>query len=127
MKAQIAVEFIIIFGVFLIAVIVIALASWNNVANAEKTAVDFEAYRVLGMASDRINTAFLEGDGFSTGLVLPGKIGVHDYTIELDGNELFIHVNQASFSGRLLTDNVTGTLAKGDNTISNVNGAVVIS
>jgi hypothetical protein len=126
-KAQIAMEFMIIFSVFLIAIILIVLAVWNNIANAEKSSIDFEAGRILKLASGRINTAYLEGDGFSIGLAIPEKIGVYDYTLQFEGSTLWLYVNQISYPGKLLTTSITGTLAKGENTIKNVNGTIVIA
>ena len=126
-KAQIAMEFMIIFSVFLIAIILIVLAVWNNIANAEKSSIDFEAGGILKLASGRINTAYLEGDGFSIGLAIPEKIGVYDYTLQFEGSTLWLYVNQISYPGKLLTTSITGTLAKGENTIKNVNGTIVIA
>ena len=127
MKAQVALEFMFIFGVFLMGVTVVALSAWNGVANAERASVDFEARRVLNLASDMINTAYLEGDGFYIGFAVPEKIGTQNYTIQIEGSMLWLTVSENSYSDRLLTPNITGSLAKGENTLSNVNGVVVIS
>lgn len=126
-KAQLAVEFMIIFSVFLIAIILILLAVWNNIANAEKSSIDFEADRILNLASGRINTAYLEGQGFSIGLAIPEKIGVYNYTLQFEGSTLWLYASQISYSSKLLTQNITGILAKGKNTIKNVNGVIVIT
>ncbi len=127
MKAQVAVEFMIIFGVFLIGITIVALAAWNNIANAEKTAIDFETNRILNLISSKINTAYLEGSGFSSGLSIPEKIGLNNYTLQLENNTLWLNVAGTSRSRKLLTTNISGTLAWGDNMIENVNGMVVIS
>jgi hypothetical protein len=126
-KAQIATEFIVIFSIFLVAMILIVLAVWNNIANAEKSTIDFEANRILGLASGRINTAYLEGSGFSIGLAIPEKIGVYDYVLQFDGSTLWLYAGGVSYPGKLLTPNITGTLAKGENTITNSNGMIVIT
>ncbi len=126
-KGQIAAEFMTIFSVFLIAVIMIALAVWNNVASAERAAADFEAERVVGLVSGRINTAYLEGDGFSIGLAVPEKLAGLEYALQIDGNTVWITAGQHSYSAKLLTGNITGTPAKGGNTVRNVGGTVVIS
>jgi hypothetical protein len=126
-KGQIAAEFMVVFGIFLVGIILIVFAVWNSVGNAEKAAVDLEANRVLGIAASRINTVYLGGDGFSIGLAIPEKIGVYDYEIQFDGNLLMIELGQYTYADKLLTRDITGTLAKGENTISNVNGTVVIS
>jgi len=127
MKAQVAVEFMLIFGVFLLGITIVVLAAWNNIASAEKAALDFEANRILNLISGRINTAYLEGNGFSIGLSIPEKIGLNNYTLQLENNILWLNVTGASYSRKLLTSNISGTLAWGEKTIENVNGMVVIS
>ena len=127
MKAQVAVEFMLIFGVFLLGIVFTIIASWNNMANAEKSTIDFEVNRILGLVANRINTAYLEGDGFSIGLNIPEKIGLYDYTLQIEGNILWLSVNEFSQSKKLLTTNITGSLAKGDNMVKNVDGGVEIA
>ena len=127
MKAQAAVEFMIIFGAFLVALTLVAIAAWNNIVNINESTIDFEANRILNLIRDRINTAYLEGHGFSIGLVIPEKIGVYDYTLDIEENSLWLTINEFSYSSRLLTSNITGNLQGGENKIENVNGGIVIS
>lgn len=127
MKAQVAMEFMIIFGIFLAATIVISIAVWNNIADEEKTYVDFEASRIIDLAAGRINTAYIEGNGFSINLVVPEKLGLYNYTLQLDGNMIWLHTLNVTYSRKLLTPDITGTLAAGENKISNVDGAIVIT
>lgn len=127
MKAQVAIEFMIIFGLFIVALTLIALASWNNMANIHKSTIDFDAHRILTLASDRINTVYLEGDGFSTTVTIPEKIGNYDYSLYIEGNIMWVDVNGLSYSKRLLTSNITGALDHGTNSVSNSYGEVVIS
>ncbi len=127
MKAQVAIEFMLIFGVFLLGITIVALAAWNNIANAEKSSMDFEARRILNLISGRINTVYLEGHGFSIDLVVPEKIGVSDYAITIDENTLWLELNGVSYTSKLLASNITGSIEKGENTVTNVNGVVVLS
>ena len=127
MKAQVALEFIIIFGVFLVALILVTLSAWGNVMNINKSTIDFESVRILNLAANRMNTVYLEGDGFSIGLVIPEKIGNFNYTINIEDNTLWLEINELSYSKRLLASNITGTLSKGTNTIKNMDGGLVIS
>jgi hypothetical protein len=127
MKAQVAIEFMIIFGAFLVAITLVVLAIWNNTVNINRSAVDFEANRILNLVSNRINTAYLEGDGFSINLVVPGKIGQQNYTLEVEDKMLWLTVNEISYQTRLLTQNITGSIEKGTNRVENVNGEIVIS
>jgi len=127
MKVQVAIEFMIIFAAFLLALTIIVIASWNNVVNINRSALDFEANRILNLAANRINTAYLEGDGFSIDLAVPEKVGSYEYTLEIEGNMLWLNLNEMSYHRMLLTSNITGILKKGVNTIRNVEGGVVIS
>ena len=127
MKAQIAIEFMIIFGAFLIAIILIATISWNNMVNINRSTVDFESNRILNLVSGKIDTSYLQGHGFSINVTVPERIQNYNYTIEIEGLLLWIQIDEASFSKRLLTSNITGTLSKGTNRIENVNGGIVIS
>lgn len=127
MKAQVAIEFMIIFGTFLIALSFVVLAAWNNIVNIDKSSIDFEANRILNLISNRINTVYLEGHGFSIDLAVQEKIGVYNYTIEIEENNLWLTVNEISYSRRLLTPNITGNIEKGTNTLENVNGEIVVS
>ncbi|MCK5022954.1 MAG: hypothetical protein KAS04_02165, partial [Candidatus Aenigmarchaeota archaeon] len=101
--------------------------AWNNIVNINKTTVDFDAHRILTLASTRINTVYLEGDGFSMDLALPEKIVNQNYTLTIEDNVLWISVNDVSYSKRLLTSDVTGSLSSGVSTISNVNGGILIT
>jgi hypothetical protein len=127
MKAQVAMEFMIIFGLFLVGLTVTAISAWNSVANAERTSMDFEAKRITNMATGRINTAYLEGNGFSINMTIPERIGTNDYLMFLEGSTLMLQVNGILYSGRLLTPNITGSISKGENMVKNVNGGIVIS
>jgi len=127
MKAQVAMEFMIIFGLFLVGLTVTAISAWNSVASAERTSMDFEAKRITNMATGRINTAYLEGNGFSINMTIPERIGTNDYLMFLEGSTLMLQVNGILYSGRLLTPNITGSISKGENMVKNVNGGIVIS
>ncbi len=127
MRAQVAIEFMIIFGAFLVALTLVVLATWNNMVNMNRSSIDFEANRILNLVSNRINTAYLEGDGFSINLAVPGKIGQQNYTLEIEDKMLWLTVNEISYHSRLLTPDITGSIQKGTNNIKNVNGGIVIS
>lgn len=127
MKVQVSIEFMIIFAGFLVAMILVTVGSWNNLANINDSSIDFEARKIIGLAADRINTAYLEGDGFSINLSLPETIINRNYTLYAEGTLLWLEVNGDSFHRTLLTDNITGNLSAGINRLSNVEGGLVIS
>jgi len=127
MRGQVAIEFMLILGVFMVALTLVIFAVWNNIVNIDKSTIDFESSRILNLAASRINTVYLEGHGFSIDLVIPEKIGVHDYVMQSEGDMLWLTLNDLSYSRRLLTSSITGSLQKGENTIENINGEIVIS
>lgn len=127
MRAQVAIEFMVIFGTFLIALSFVVLAAWNNIVNIDKSSIDFEVNRILNLVSNRINIVYLEGHGFSIDLAIQEKIGVYNYTLKIEENNLWLTVNEISYSRRLLTPNITGNIEKGTNTLENVNWEIVIS
>ena len=127
MKAQVAIEFMIIFGVFLVAITVTVLAAWNSMANTNKSSIDFEANGILNTISNKINTAFLEGHGFSTNLTIPENIMNYNYTLTREGNMMWLNIENLVYSRRLLTNNITGNFDKGVRMLENVNGEIVIS
>ena len=47
MKGQVAIEFMIILGVFLVALTLVVMAVWNNTVNIDKSTIDFD--RCVGL------------------------------------------------------------------------------
>ncbi|MFH1978468.1 MAG: hypothetical protein ABIJ92_04025 [Candidatus Aenigmatarchaeota archaeon] len=126
-KAQSAAEFMII---FMMLIIVLSLAAWisstkTQEVNTIKTNRDVGV--VLNVIVSKIDTAFLEGDGFSTDMYLPANITSVDYTVQIVQNQVLITHRGLTYSKRLLTDDVQGSTSKGFNMIRNVDGTVIIS
>ena len=126
MKAQLAVEFILIFAIFLAALTIIALSSLNKAVDISRSTIEREANTLLSKVANTINTVFLEGDGFAINLTLPEKIKGFGYNISIENQSIWLTMNQRSYHKRLLTNNVTGELKKGENLLKNVNGGIVI-
>jgi CDP-diglyceride synthetase len=127
MKGQLAIEFMFVFIIFLLGVIFVLISVWNSIANAEQIKIEHEANRIISMTANRINTAYLEGDGFSINLVLPESIFGYNYTFVTENDTIWLHVAEKSFYKRLLTSNITGILSSGENKIKNIKGMIVIS
>jgi len=73
-----------------------------------------------------VNTAILEGDGFSTVLELPAGIYGADYTVFFHENWAYLNLTENSVlaAGPVLNSNVTGMPAKGMNLVVNRGGLV---
>jgi hypothetical protein len=50
-----------------------------------------------------------------------------DYTMEVSSNEMILRIDGNAYVDYLLTNNVTGSFAKGTNTITNVKGEIMIT
>jgi len=127
MKAQVSIEFMIIFGVFLAALIMVVLASWNNLVNINQSSLQFEVDRVLDKVSSHINTAYLAGDGFSTNFTVPEKIMNTNFTLYYEGSGIWLRIGGKDYFRKLLTENVTGNITGGTNRIKNLNGRIRIT
>ena len=123
MKAQVSVEFMIIAILLLGTISTISVMSIIKSREIEIFNVRLEAENVLTNTANRINTVYLEGEGFIINVTLPQSIRGFNYSVSTNSNFLVITVLTESFSRNLIT-NVTGNLAKGSNMLKNVNGEV---
>jgi len=126
-KAQVSVEFMLLFILFLVAVAAAMAVSMNRSHAVAQAQVDLASNKILGSAADKINTAFLEGHGFSTNITLPERILRIDYTITLNSNEVILRVDDNTYIRNLLTPNVSGSFVKGTNRILNRDGEIIVS
>ena len=126
-KAQMSTEFMFIF-IFLLALtmLVAAAAVWNT-GGVYLSTVELEARKVLSLAKGKLDTTFLEGDGFSTTFTLPQKIMSLDYSINISSRFVFLEAGNQTYSALLLSNSTSGSLKKGQNTVKNLNGQLVIS
>lgn len=85
-----------------------------------------EANRISSDIVDAINTAVIEGDGFSITFTTPPDILGTNYTLNIDDGALLVEWSNHTLSKTILTKNVYGTLKKGTNTVRNENGQIFI-
>ena len=126
MRGQSGVEFMILFGVFLLAIIIMVFSIWNYVFDINVSTNDLHANKFLDSVSSRVDTVFLEGDGFLTNYTMPDTILGRNYSVSIERGFVFLNFSGRVYVKRLITKNVTGNLEKGENTIKNVNGVVAI-
>ena len=126
-NGQAGMEFMILFILFMVAIVIAMVVSVNRTQFIADAQMSLEANRVLSDVADRINIAYIEGDGFSMNVTLPQRILRTDYTLEISSNEAILRSDRGTFIKSLLTNNVTGTPVKGTNTIANSNGQIVIT
>ena len=119
--------FILIFSLLLIILAVGATVAWVRVYGINQANRNLEIESILNKASSKIDLAFLEGNGFTTVFVVPSNVFGRDYTIEIHRNNVVIYFSESTYSTGLLTENITGNITKGRNTVTNVWGEIVIS
>ncbi|MEM7815534.1 MAG: hypothetical protein QXN71_00245 [Candidatus Aenigmatarchaeota archaeon] len=126
-KAQISIEFMFIYIIFMAALSVAAVYVFQNSQNVYSSQIDLKVEELLSLVKGRIDTAFLEGDGFSTNITLPYQIVNSDYLLNVSSGLIFLEINNRTYSKILLSGNVSGHFRKGENRIYNRNGEIVIS
>ncbi len=126
-KAQVSIEFMVLFMLFLAVLTIAVVSVTQSTDSVYMSSTWLEAEGLLSLAKSKIDTAFLEGDGFSTSLILPEKILGFNYTLNISSNLLFIEINNEHQTKMLLSGNITGPLRKGENRIQNIGNRIVIS
>ena len=125
-KAQVTVEFIMILMALLVALNIAAMVSYGKIREVSEAEINIESRRMLDDISCTLNTVWLEGDGFESTLELPPDILGLNYSVDIVSNHLALYCRNVVYSKCLLTQNITGELKTGQNTIRNVQGQVVI-
>ncbi len=125
-KGQGAVEFILIFVIFLLFLAVALVMSFGTIRDVRHSQVDTEARNLLNKMSSKIDTTWMEGEGFSTNLTLPNRILSFDYSVNISSNELILCISNETYSKYLVTKNILGVLKKGVNMLKNEGNVVVI-
>jgi hypothetical protein len=126
-KAQVSIEFMLLFIFFLGIMAVVMVYVIQSIENTSASTVGLEAQQRLSFIKSKIETAFLEGDGFSTNLTLPEQIMNLNYSVGIDSGFVLIEINNMTYSSPLITKDITGAPRKGENLLRNVNGRLVIS
>ncbi|MBI4173642.1 MAG: hypothetical protein HY519_02880 [Candidatus Aenigmarchaeota archaeon] len=126
MHGQAGMEFILFFGFALVMLTIAAIASQQKTDEVLVARQSLDASVLLAEAKGKIDVVYLEGHGFSINFTLPDKLGAADYEINISSNIIYVSYLGNYYQDRLLTAAVYGTLRKGSNLASNVNGTVVL-
>lgn len=127
-KGQILIEFILLYGVALIATILFVESISQNKALHE-TKESLLVKDVALKIQNEISIASYIEDGYSRQFKLPEKINNKNYNISIINNTLTIWTNSTSFIAIFTTRmvNITGYLKKESNTIAKTNGVIYIN
>lgn len=120
-------EFMVLFTLFLVVAGIALYASIDRTRDITETKIGIEASSLVSRITTTVNSVYLQGDGFSTNIVLPYKIVSLDYNTSFQSNQLLIMAAGKLYTGYVLTGNVTGNLTLGTNTIRNSGGWVMIN
>ena len=129
MKAQSSVEFMTIFSLLLVVVIFATMVSVQNTSSLVEAKKDIEISRLLEYVGGRIDAAYLAGHGFSSNVTIPENVLGFNYTLNIScgSNVIYVRMPESDHPRNIITSNITGEFRKGENTIRNVEGVVVIS
>jgi hypothetical protein len=126
-KAQISIEFMILF-IFFVGILAFAMVSvMQNIQDTSSSTLGLETKKTLSLVKSKLDTAFLEGDGFSTNFSLPQQIMNLDYSVNISSGFVLIEISNLTYSSPLITKDITGIPIKGENVLRNINGRLVIS
>lgn len=127
-KAQSAFEFMFIFGIFIAAVILGIWFSWTKTTDISMEMEKLEAEGVLNLVSGKIDTVWLEGQGFRTNVTIPMKILNQNYTLNVTSNYLMLNFTGTIYIKPLITSNITGNLTAGKiNMVTNLGEYIQIT
>ena len=112
-KLQTTFEFIFITGMLVAALIMGAWFSWIQTSNISDTENSLIIGEFLSSVSGKINTAWLEGEGFSSNVTLPMTIAGQPYELNISDNYLVVKLLGEEHMNVLITNNLTGNFTIG--------------
>lgn len=87
-----------------------------------------DAQTISDQAASEINLALKVGDGYSRVFYTPNRISnAFDYNITANDYLVILSWSGGSTHSVILTKNLTGSLAKGQNLIKNLNGSIYVN
>jgi hypothetical protein len=127
-KGQSAFEFMFVFGVFVAALL---LGVWVSAVKSGELDIyrkNLEIDDLMTTVTEKINTAWVEGEGFSSNLTIPYLVYSTPYEINITLNIVMLTVGDDKYMRPIITQNVTGTLRKAAvNTLTNMGDHIEIS
>ena len=131
-RAQASFEFMQTFTLLLIIALIFTAIFMNYYMDLQNQSNQMALTNFAEAISEKINSAYLGGDGFQTNFYLPQKIKGEDYYIILNSTSKYLEVrlNDTSYenygAANLLTSNIKLIQWNENQTIENVEGKIVI-
>lgn len=127
-KAQVAFEYMFVFGIFMAALIMGTIFAWSKSLEVNRYQTRLEVNNLLDMVAGKIDTTWLEGAGFSTNLTIPETVANYNYTLNVTSNFVLLVIVEEEYIKPIITQNVTGDFTIGSvNTLSNMGDHILIS
>ena len=126
-KAQSAIELLILVGVMLFIFIGFLFVFQNNVSQKTVENRNQEALELTITVKNEIDIAAGTTDGYSRTFQIPETIFRQDYNLTIEGDVLYFTTSDGSISLSLPSQQVTGQLQKGANTIQKLNGEILLN
>ncbi len=129
MKGQTAIEFMTIFFLMLLVLLIVSSTAVNNTENLRISRIEVEAEAVLNDLSAALDSAFLVGDGFSMNVTLPEKIIGLNYSVIVAPGMITLNIDKNTYFRNILSRNVSNLteILPGEMfTVKNKDGVVLI-
>ncbi|MFH0956440.1 MAG: hypothetical protein V1813_01110 [Candidatus Aenigmatarchaeota archaeon] len=128
LSGQSAFEFMFIFGVLLVATAFGMWVSGIKAGEVSETMRQLEIDDFLTSLSEKINTAWIEGEGFTMNATIPETIAGMDYTLDITSNHITLFVGEKYYLKQIIAANVTGTFVKGGTSrLTNTGDGILVS
>lgn len=120
MKAQSAIELVILVGVMLFIFVSFLLIFQNNLAQKTIENKNQQALEIVTTIKNEIDIAAATSDGYSRTFQVPEKFYQQDYNITVQDKIIYFQSSDEKISSRSLMRNVTGEIQGGSNTIRKI-------
>ena len=127
MKAQSAIELMILVGTVMIIFISFLFIFQSNLSQKTIENKNKEAFELVTTIKNEIDIAASTTDGYSRTFRIPEKIFGQDYNISVQEKIIYFQTSDKKIALSLPTQNVTGLLQKGNNLIRKVNGEILLN
>ena len=124
-KAQVTIEFAVVLSLLIIALLFIYYDFNNEKKSMEKELFDLAMENLVYKSATILNTAFVEGDGYTTTLKMPEL--EWNYEVIVDSGYLLLRINNRSYTSLLLSSDLEGNIAPSQtNTVRNDKGRLFV-
>lgn len=126
-KAQSAIEFLLLVGVVLFLTLGFMSVFQKDVARKGAEKREFEMQELMRSVQNEINIAAGSADGYIREFEIPDRIVGKEYSIGIYDGYVYLNTTDGMHAMAVPTHNVTGQLRKGANLIRTINNSVFVN